>query len=816
MPKKVLIVGGVAGGSSVAARLRRLDEQAEIIIFERGKNISYANCGIPYYIGDVIKERDDLVVVSKRQFTKMFKAEVRTESEVIEIDRTAKKIKVKDLTNNYIYEEAYDKLVLSPGGQPIRPPIDGVNDSRVFTLRSLEDMDAIKTFINDKKPKKAVVVGAGFIGLEMAENLTHLGIKVAIVELAGQVMNLLDFEMAAVIHQHLHHKNIELHLKDAVEKFTEGKELLEVKLKSGRNLETDMVLLNVGIKPEVDLAKNAGLKVGAKGGLVVNDKMETADPNIYALGDVIEIKDSVFGLPALIPLANSANKQGRLVADNINGANRVYKGTPGTAIAKVFDLTVAITGGSEKQLKKQGVKYSKVYLNPASHAGYYPDAFPMFFKLLYEVPSGRLLGAQIVGAEGVDKRIDVISAMLQQKQTVFDLAELELAYAPPYSSAKDPVNLAAMVAINQMEGKSQVIYWDELAAAKERGALLIDVRTPMEFDLGQIEGAKNIPLVKIRESLSEIPKDREIIVYCNQGKTSYFALSLLRNLGYEKVYSLSGGYKLYRLTTLKQENLGVFDDVYVDKAENINMVNTKTEFILDASGLQCPGPIIKVAQVMKEHRIGEVLEVIATDPGFKYDIGAWCERTGNKLLSVEAIEGGKIVAHIQKGAPMSGASMPSSGNDKTLVVFSNDLGKAIASFIIANGAASMGRKVTMFFTFWGLNILRDPKAPKVKKGLLDKMFGLMMPKGSKKLKLSQMNMLGIGAKMIRFVMGQKKVDSLEELMASAKAQGVKLIACQMSMDVMGIKKEELLTGVEVAGVASYLSAAESADTNLFI
>ncbi len=814
---KVLIVGGVAGGASAAARLRRLSEDAEIIMFERGAEISYANCGIPYHIGNVIKDRGQLVLVSKEKFEKMFNMEVRVLSEVVSINRDKKTITVKDLTNNNSYEESYDKLVLSPGGQPIRPPISGINDSRIFTLRNLEDMDHIKKYIADKRPQRAVVVGAGFIGLEMAENLAHLGMMVSIVELADQVMNLLDFEMACAIHQQLRVQKIELHLKDAVTKFKKSAAGLELRLKSGRALPADLVLLNVGIRPETKLAKEARLTVGKLGGIAVNETMQTTDPDIYALGDAIEIKESVFGSLALIPLANSANKQGRIVADNICGIKRIYSGTPATAIAKVFDLTVAITGSSEKQLQKKGTSYSKTYLNPSSHAGYYPDAFPMILKLLFDAKDGRVLGAQIIGNEGIDKRIDILAAMVQQYETVYTLAKLELAYAPPYSSAKDPINLAGMIALNQIEGRNPVVFWNELEGFVRDGAMLVDVRTSLEFSLNKIDGSINIPLAETRNRLSELPKDKKIILVCNQGKISYFALAILRNLGYENIYSLAGGYKLYRLTIQQQENIGIFDDVFIDKRDDLQTISQEIGelSVLDACGLQCPGPILKLAQDFQQRKIGDVIEVVATDPGFNNDISAWCESTGNRLLSLETKEGGKVFARIQKESKpiQQFGSVP---NDKTIVVFSNDLDKAIAAFIIANGAVSMGRKVTMFFTFWGLNVLRKARHVKVRKNLIDKMFGMMMPKGSKKLKLSQMNMLGMGAKMIRFVMKSKKVDSLEGLIESARVQGVKLIACQMSMDVMGISQEEMLAGVEIAGVANYLAAAEKSDTNLFI
>lgn len=814
---RVIIVGGVAGGATTAARLRRQSEDVEIIMFERGSEISYANCGIPYYIGGVIKNRDDLVVVSEQDFKNKFKVDVRTNSEVISIDRKNKTVKVKDLRNNNIYDEPYDRLVLSPGGYPARPPIPGINDPRIFTVRNLHDMDLIKSYINEKKPKKAVVVGGGFIGLELAENLRDLGILVSVVELAGQVMNLLDYEMAAAIHQHLKSKKVELYLNDAVKEFSPSGGKLEIMLSSGRKISSDMAVLSIGIKPETVLAKDAGLKIGELGGISVNSRLETNDPYIYALGDAAEINEIVSNSFSLIPLANSANKQGRIVADNITGSSEEYRGTPGTAIAKVFDMSVALTGLSEKTLKKKNIEYSKAYLKPSSHAGYYPDAYPMLLKLLFSPKDGRVLGAQIIGKEGVDKRIDVLSSIVQLGRTVYDLAELELAYAPPYSSAKDPVNLAGMIAINQIQGKNPVIFWDEIDKARSEGAVLIDVRTPLEYGIGHMEGSVNIPLEEMRQRINEFPKDKKIVLCCNQGKLSYFALRVLKNMGYKNVFSLSGGFKLHKSAGEDQENVGIFDGTFIDKSDDLrNVVSGQRDvFKVDATGIQCPGPIMRLAKSLEGRTAGDVIEITATDPGFVNDAGVWCATTGNTLLSMEEKDG-KITAKIQKGKKMAASFNGGIPHDKTIVVFSSDMDRAIAAFVIANGGLSLGRKVTMFFTFWGLNILRKKNPPRLKKDVFEKMFGIMMPRGTFKLKLSQMNFFGIGPKLIRFIMRKKNIDSLETFIENAKKGGVRLVACQMSMDMMGIKKEELIDGVEIGGVAAYLGAAENSDNNLFI
>ena len=814
---KVVIVGGVAGGASCAARLRRLSESVEIIVFERGNEISYANCGIPYYIGDVIKNRDDLIVVSKDDFSSQFAVDVRTNNEVISIDRKNKKVKVKNLISGKIYEETYDKLVLSPGGHPVKPPIRGIDDSRIFTVRNLKDMDNIKKFIKEYSPKKAIVVGGGFIGLELAENLHNLGIFVSIVELAGQVMNLLDYEMACAIHQHLKSKKIELYLNDAIKEFNSEKNVFEAVLESGRKIRADMVILSIGVKPEINLALESGIEIGNYGGIKVDKTLRTNDPDIFAIGDVIEVNEIVFQEKSLIPLANAANKQGRIAAENVLGANKEYLGTPGTAIAKVFDVVVAITGLSEKSLKKKGKDYSKIYLQPSCHAGYYPNATPLLVKLLYQQDTGRVLGAQIVGYEGVDKRIDVFSSIIQLNKTVYDLAALELAYAPPYSSAKDPVNLAGMIAINQIEGKNRVVFWDEIEKLKKDGSVFVDVRTPVEYKVGHIDGSINIPLHELRNRINELPKDKKIILICNQGKFSYFAYRILANLGFENVFSLSGGYKMYKFVSEKQENTGIFDDNYIDKSDEIRVISKEEGdvYYVDACGIQCPGPIMRLAKAIDDKKEGDIIEITANDPGFMNDAASWADSTGNTLLNIYEKDG-KIVARVRKGKKEKTQIFKDLPHDKTIIVFSSDLDRAIAAFVIANGAVSMGRKVTMFFTFWGLNILRKEKSPRVKKDLFGKIFGFMMPRGSKKLSLSKMNFFGFGSKLIRFLMRTKNINSLEEFIESAQKNGVRLVACQMTMDMMGIKKEELIDGVEIGGVASYLNAAENSDNNLFI
>ena len=826
---KVVIVGGVAGGASAAARLRRLDENAEIIILERGEYISFANCGLPYYIGEVIKKRDNLVVQSPESMKERFNLDVRILNEVKNIDTEKKQVDIYDIKNNKNYQESYDKLILSPGAVPIKPPVKGFDSPNVFTLKDIPDTLAIKNFVDEHNPKSAVVVGAGFIGMELVENLHRRGIAITIVELAEQVLAPLDQEMASLIHQHLKEKKVEFYLNDEVKEVEHQEEFSLVKLGSGREIKTDMVLIGIGVRPEVTLAKISGLEIGERGGIKVDRFLKTSNPDIYAVGDAIEVVDYINGNPTLIPLAGPANKQGRIVANNICGIAEEYEGTQGTSILKVFDITVAATGNNEKLLKRCNIPYEKSFTHSSSHAGYYPEALPLSVKLLFSPDSGIILGAQIVGYDGVDKRIDVIATAIRAGMTVYDLEKLELAYAPPYSSAKDPVNMAGYVASNILKGDSVIIHWHDIKKLDREKSILIDVRTPEEYSLGTIEGAKNIPVDELRNRLSEFPQDREIIVFCQVGLRAYIASKILRQKRYKNVKNLSGGYKTYFPAVQKQDNPDIYQYEKIDKSDLIKAsepslvskdIDVKVKIKLDACGLQCPGPIIKVFKGINEMEKGEVLEISATDPAFGIDLESWCKRTGNQLLRI--IKEGTITrAWIKKGSEqimdnLENKEMNSTGNDKTLVVFSGNLDKAIASFIIANGAAAMGRKVTMFFTFWGLNILRKPTGGKVKKDFLGRMFGMMMPKGPQKLKLSQMSMGGLGGKMIRYIMKKNNIASLEELIEQGKNQGIRIIACSMSLDLMGIKKEELIDGIEIGGVAAYLAAAETADTNLFI
>ncbi|MDC7223173.1 MAG: FAD-dependent oxidoreductase [Spirochaetales bacterium] len=829
---KVIVIGGVAGGATTAARLRRRDENAEIVMYEKGEHISYANCGLPYYIGDTIAERERLFVQTPESFFNILKVDVRTQQEVLSINRDKKTVTVKNLVTGETFEDSYDKLVLSPGAEPIKPPIPGIESPRIYTMRNVSDTDGIKKAVEEGKPQRAVVIGAGFIGLEMAENLHKKGIFVTVVEAVDQVMNILDYEMAAEVHAQLKLKGVELYLSDGVARFEDREDQVRLTLQSGKVLDADLVILSIGVKPDTKLAIGADLELGSFGGIRVNEKMQTSDPDIFALGDAIEFPSPLTGDSLRIPLAGPANKQGRIVADNIVKASAgealaSFKGALGTGIAKVFDLTVASTGLSEKQLSRLGVEgVRSLIIHGSSHAGYYPDAHPLTIKIVYN-GEGKLYGAQAVGYDGVDKRIDIIAAVMGMGGTVYDLQEVEHAYAPPFSSAKDPVNIAGFTAENILTGRSSHISWKELRDLPVEERFILDVRTPDEFGLGTLAEAYNIPQQEVRSRLAEIPRDRKVVLLCGVGKRAYMVERILRQEGFDACI-LSGGLKIYSAATAVQSNENLWESQQIirplkegeEPNENLPLsIDVKT-IEVDACGLQCPGPVLKLKNEIDKLHPGEMLRETATDPGFAKDVYAWAKMTGNKVLSVEQ-KGPKVTALIQKGKPReeastaaSAANLPQDGT--SMVVFSDDLDKALASFVIANGAAASGKKVTMFFTFWGLSIIKKKKPGRVKKDFMGKMFTLMLPRNSKKLGLSKMNMGGMGSGMMRARMKAQGVESLEQMIQAAVEGGVKIVACQMSMDVMGVDKAELMDCAEIGGVASFLQSTDEAQSTIFI
>ena len=828
--KRVCIVGGVAGGASAAARARRLSEDAEIVVFERGGHISFANCGMPYYIGGHIPDRDRLLVQTPEKMWQRFRVDVRLSSEVVRIDREQRKLFVRDLENDEEYTESYDELILSPGAKPIRPDIPGAHGEHVFTLRNLEDMDRIRATVEKQQPSRAVVVGGGYIGLEMTEALRNQGIDVSLVELADQVFLPADPEMVAPIHTELEKHGVELRLKTSITSVKQEGNRLQAHLSNGEAIDTDMVILAVGVRPESDLAQDAGLEVGESGGIVVDERMRTSDPHIYAVGDAVEVNHLVNGQKTLIPLAGPANRQGRIAADNALGRESTYGTTQGTAICKVFDQSIGLTGLAEKALKKSDTEYEKVYVHPASHASYYPGARQLSLKLLFSPEDGKVLGAQAVGPQSVDKRIDVLAVALREGLTVYDLQEQELAYAPPYGSAKDPVDYAGFVAGNVLSGDMPVCHVDDVQDSGP-DEVLLDVRTEAEVEAGTVPGAVNIPLDELRDRLDEVPRDKEILAFCQVGLRGYLACRILQQNGFQ-CRNLTGGYKTYRDWMGMEpeeepdeemtEDTGEHSSALVSEGSPSDNSSDHADVVshVDARALQCPGPLMRLKAELDEIDRGRAVAIATEDPGFPRDVRAWCENTGNQLLELEPVDGefhavvrkGVAVSHDTESKPAHGIST----KKKSIVVFSGDFDKAMAAFIIANGAATMGSEVTMFFTFWGLNILRKPEKVEADKNFVEKMFGWMMPRGADRLNLSKMNMGGMGKRMIQGIMRKKNVSSLPELIESARDAGVRLVACSMSMDLMGIKREELIDGVDEGGVASYLHTAESGNVNLFV
>lgn len=851
--KKVVIIGGVAGGAACAARLRRLDERAEIVILEKGPYISFANCGLPYYLGGTVAGRESLLVQSPEAMKSKFNIDVRINSAATSIDRNTRSVTVQT-KDGCTYTETYDKLVLSTGSSPVRPPIPGIDSPRIHTLWSIPDADEVYETL--KKSRTAAVIGGGFVGLEVVENLKKAGLKVVLIEAADQVMAPLDPEMAEMIHREIRDSGTELILSDGVDRFEEKDDHLDIVLKSGRVVAAETVVLSIGVKPNSRLARDAGLELNGRGYVKVNENMETSDPDIYSAGDVVETYSTITGDRQPAPLASPAAKEGRIIADRIAGRDSKYAGFNGTSIAKVFHMAAASTGLNEKELKKRGEKkgkdYETVVLTQNSHVGFYPGSAPMLIKLIFKVPSGKVLGAQIVGADGADKRIDVISTVIRFGGTVEDLKNLELAYAPPFSAAKDPVNMAGFVAENFLTGLVRFSEYEIPGDAK-----ILDVREDPELLAYSIPGARHIPLTQLRERMGELDRDQHYVVMCSVGVRSYTAARILMQSGFSDVEVFPGGTNLFRALERRggddpeecvtgAEITGLFQEKEADAEADDPVPAVR----LNCCGMQCPGPLMKVNDMVKTMENGKKLAVTASDPGFVRDIRAWARKTGNTVISSGENEEG-YYALIQKGlagaadgtsatdianeataaatpapdnavqqagiavAPAGVAAAPAAKDGQTIIVFSGDFDKVMAAFIIANGAAAMGKKVTMFFTFWGLTALLKPEKTVEKSGM-EKVFGAMLPRGVDELGLSRMNMGGMGGRMMKKIMAEKNVNSLDQLIKEAVRQGVTMMACTMSMDVMGIKKEELIDGVELAGVGTYLGAAEDASSNLFI
>ena len=809
--KKVLIVGGVAGGASTAARLRRLDENLEIIMFERGEYVSFANCGLPYHIGGVIQNRGSLLIQTPESLKARFNLDVRVNSEVVGVNGKDKKVKVKT-KNGEEYEENFDFLVLAPGAKSILPVVKGIENKKVFTLRNINDMDKIKAEIKNYNVKKATVVGGGYVGIETAENLKHLGIDTTLIEAVPHILASFDSEISNILEYELINNGINLLTSEKVIEFQEDKDEVIIKLESGKSVAADMVILSIGVNPDTKFLQNSGINLGERGHILVNEKLETNIDGIYALGDSIIVKNYITNQDVAIPLAGPANRQGRIVAGNIVGRNEKYKGSLGTAIIKIFELTGASTGLNERSLKQLNIPYEKVYLHPNNHATYYPGATAISIKALYNKENRQILGAQAVGISGVDKFIDVIAISIKFKATIDDLTELELAYAPPFLSAKSPANMLGFIGQNIEDNLLEQVFMKDLENYNEKETIILDVREKLELISGKLNDSINIPLSELRKRYTELPKDKEIWTYCAVGLRGYIASRFLTQKGY-KVKNLAGGIKIEEKELIKTQ-----EETFSNKENSDYNVDKEDEY-LDLSGLSCPGPLVKIKEKIDKLQGSEKLKVKVSDSGFYNDIQAWSKVTKNSLLSLDKKDG-LTYATLQKGQASKVVVKEQENviiednSNMTMVVFSGDLDKAIAAFIIANGALTMDKKVTMFFTFWGLSILK--KKNLAKKSFIEKMFAMMLPKNSQDLPVSKMNFFGIGAKMIRSVMKKKNIMSLEELMKKAKDLGVNITACTMSMDVMGISKEELIDGINYGGVGQYLGEAEKSNNNLFI
>ena len=819
MKRKIVIVGGVAGGATAAAKLRRLSEQDDIIIFEKDEYISFANCGLPYYIGEVITDRNKLLVQTVEGMNKRFNLDIRNLTEVIKIDREKKEVLVKK-SSGVEYSESYDILILSPGASPIVPPIPGLKEANnVFILRNIPHTDLIYNFIKQKQPKKATVIGGGFIGVEMAENLRERGLAVNLIDMADQVLAPVDYEMAQIVHEELTRHGVRLILKDGVKSFSDNGKFVETA--SGLKIESDIIILAIGVNAETRLAKEAGLQIGDLRAIVVDEQMRTSDSSIYAVGDAIEVRSRVNGSQTKIPLAWPANRQGVVVANAIHGIEDKYPGSLGTAVAKVFDLTVASTGFNERLCKFYGMDYRTVHVNRNNHASYYPGATSMILKLIFSPTDGTIYGAQAIGQEGTEKRIDVIATAMTGNLKVRDLPDLELSYAPPYSSAKDPVNILGYVALHVLNNEIPSIQWHQIDETVKSGGYLLDVRTPLEFDLGHIPGSVNFELDELRSNLDKLPsKDTPIYMTCQVGHRGYLAVRILQENGFTNVFNVDGGYRLYEVATHDFNNptgiTGSAEAEHVDEQVITALPVTNMEVIqVDACGLQCPGPILETYKAMEKMLPNQLLRIEASDFGFYSDVSKWAEKTGNTVVDLK-MDGKKVLATLKKGHEKVSSPLSASRENATIVLFSGELDKALAAMVIANGAAAMGKKVSIFCTFWGLNALRKDQSVKVEKTFVESMFGMMMPRGAEKLPLSRMQMGGAGKAMMVKVMKDKNVDSLPSLMKQAREMGVEFIACTMSMDVMGIKREELIDGIEFGGVATYLAESEDAGLTLFI
>ena len=809
---KTIIIGGVAAGASTAARLRRLDEKAEIVLLEKGPHISYANCGLPYHLGKIIPERDWLLVMTPADFRARFNVDVRVNHEVVALDRQQKTVRVLNRETGKEREERYDNLVIATGSSPIELKLPGMDLPNVLPLWTLADMDHIAKKL-DAGVSNVIVVGGGFVGMELAESLRHRGMEVTLLEMGRQLLPTMDEEMSSLLAEELRLAGIVVELGTMVSAFAPTDNGgVKATAKDGRTWTADLVAMCVGVRPNSQLAQAVGLQTDAAGHIITDLQMRTADPSIWAVGDVVAVTDPIFGGQTAIPLAGPANRQGRIAADTILGRDRRYDGTYGASVVKVGRLTAASCGYTEAKLAATGKAYQKIYLHAGSHANYYPGAQPLHIKLLYG-NDGRIYGCQVIGAEGADKRADVLATAMRCGMDVRQLAELELCYAPPYSSAKDPITVAGMIATNALNGDTVAISPDAIPA----DALLLDVREAAELEQGVLQDAVHIPLHQLRARMAELPKDRQILAFCQVGLRGYVAERILSQHGYSAA-NLSGGYLTWKQFQPERwvpsaEDVAMLAYSRIDGGPRLEEPDTEPAVVVDVRGLQCPGPVVRIKKEMDALGKGATLKVVAL-PGFASDLTSWAQSAGHKIIQIQHGTD-QLEAILRKGleAPATAATQAQAA---ALILFSNDLDKALAAMILATGMAAAGLNVSVFFTFWGLSVLRKDPGPLVKKGLLDRLFGWMLPRGATRLALSKMHLAGMGTALMKNIMANQNVASLPEMLHSARALGVKFIACDMAMSVMGITREELIEVDDVAGVATYIARAKESGPTLFI
>lgn len=859
---RVVCVGGVAGGATAAARLRRLDEKAEITILERGKDVSFANCGLPYYIGEDIKQRDKLLLHTPQSLGQALNISVKTGQEVTSIDRASKKVRVQPVDGSPAYELPYDKLILSPGASPIRPPIPGISGlPNVFVLRTMQDTDAIKAQVDAlaKKGGHAVVLGAGFIGLELVENLHRRGLRVTLVEARDQILPQLDQEMTTAMTNDIRSSGVQVLLGARATEIKEkspGSSALVVHLSSGVCFDAEMVLVSTGVRPESSLAAAAGLALDpASKAIVVDEHMRTSDPAVYACGDAVAAPSLLDPSARVwVPMGGPANRQARLAAEHIVLQDKAdaYRGTLGTAIVRCFSSSSGVTGLTEAALKRLGKPYESVLVHGVSHASYYPGAESLGVKVLFDPVSRRVLGGQVAGgSEGVDKRLDVLATLIASKGTVDDLAHLELSYAPPFGSARDVLNTAGFAALNAKQGLLKPAPLGTLTnGTLDPATVVLDVRDSTSSLLRPIaklmaeNGASggnevvNVPASDLRASLAKLDATKFYLTVCNQGKLSYFSSRILQQAGFEHVRSLPGGMTTAAPPIANNEVTNTSEA----KADNGRPQNQKAAKIVDvdACGLACPGPIMALRKAITAAEPGTLLVVKASDPGFASDVKAFARTQNIEVVSVTR-DKGVITAQLampgegkQSAAAAASATATVSGpasNDVTIVLFSGEMDKVLAALVIANGAVAMGGRATIFTTFWGLSALKNdgslpavnPAAPAAEVGsfsppsILQKMMGMMLPSGSGSLPLSNMNFGGLGPVMMQKVMKDRHLPSVQSLFKEAvESKKIRFVACSMSMDALGVAPSELLPGVEIGGVAEMLASSSTSKSTLFI